>query len=255
LLTPEMISFASLSNTNVMQACVASAGLLYVCLWFTSREKPLLVLGCVLLAVNCWIRMEGVVFVLTAALMVAFRLWRDSRKGVPVTRGQGVRVSLLLLLPFLPVLVFLVYSQWNGLTSEGTVITRLFWDYYKLIDIAGVVPFHMFKAGYFGWTFYLAAAALLAELVLWFKFRRHNLHVLVALLLSLFFYLVILYQIDYVWDSLVNILNYSVKRFMFCFVPVTWFFTVSSPPVAWLFGVLERKLSMPWVFGSWGKNA
>ena len=67
LMTPEMLSFSSLSNTNVVHACLASAGLLYVCQWYQSHQFEQLMLGCLLLAANCWMRAEGIILVATAS--------------------------------------------------------------------------------------------------------------------------------------------------------------------------------------------
>ena len=48
------------------------------------------------------------------------------------------------------------------------------------------------------------------------------------ILISSALYMIALYQIDYKWDSIQNVLAYSAKRFLFCFVPMAWFYAMSN---------------------------
>ena len=52
----------------------------------------------------------------------------------------------------------------------------------------------------------------------WFLLKRKdNLALLAMVVISLAFYVMVLYQIDYKWDSIQNVLAYSAKRFFFLF--------------------------------------
>ena len=48
------------------------------------------------------------------------------------------------------------------------------------------------------------------------------------------------YNVDYQWDSVQNVLAFSAKRFLFCFVPMAWYFSVSIPPMRKLAEWFER---------------
>lgn len=230
LFAPELISFASMSITNVMQACVASAGLVYVCQWIQRRENHLLWMGFVLLAVNNWMRAEGVVFIGVAWLLVAIvSLKRRSWKTV-----------VWPLLAFVPLVLWMVYSNACGLTSESAVITHPYWDSQKLYTIFYAAWALLSGAAFYGWTFHVLAYVLIIHLVivaikLKYPFgprsRATDFVVPVALLLCIVGYYLVLYQVDYKWDSMENVLAYSAKRFNFCFVPIAWYYIVSAQPV------------------------
>lgn len=230
--TPEMLSFSSLSNTNVMHACMASAGLIYICLWFSLGAKRDIVIGSLLLGINCWIRMEGVIFVGVALILVAWR----------VMQSKQWKVLLPPVLSLLPLLLFSLYSWTGGLTAPSVVTPYLFWEPDKLYDIVNGTAF-LLGCGYYGWTFPLVVVALIANGKAMWK-TKDNLHVFIGLLLSFLFYFILLYQIDYVWDTLDNVINYSAKRFYFCQVPLAWFFIVTCHTIQVFFGKVEERLKI-----------
>lgn len=223
MISPEMFSFSSLSNTNVIHACAASAGIIYMCLWLKEGKPRDLVIGSILLALNCWIRMEGIVFVITALLLV-----------VPHLKQKGKNTLLLPLAALLPLVVFTVYARTNGLTAESVIIAHPFWDPVKAMDLAGGAVFLLVTAYYYGYTFVLLAAAVLVNIKNTIK-ERDSLNTLLGIVLPIIFYFLILYHINYVWDTMDNVINYSAKRFLFCAVPVAWFYIVTNKMVnTWL---------------------
>ena len=240
MMTPEMFSFSSLSNTNVVHACMASSGLLYVCLWQRSREKPLLVMGSLLLAINCWLRAEGIVFVAAAFVIVAMTLLLNHRHQL-----NGGPAWCLLTIPIAavaPFLLFQAYAHACGLTSESVVMAYPFFDAEKAQAVLGGAWFLLAKAPYYGWTFILFAMALLLNSVHIVR-RGEGWAVIVAFFCPLILYFFLLYQIDYIWDSLTNVINFSAKRFLFCFVPVAWYYIVANPIVNGLFSKSDSLLA------------
>lgn len=232
MMSPEMFSFSSLSNTNVIHACAASAGILYVCLWFKNSEHRDLLLGCVLLALNCWIRTEGIVFVLAALLLVLIRECKEKQ----------FRQLLLPAAAVLPTVLFAVYAATNGLTAESIIITHPFWDPVKMKAVAGGAVFLLCISHYYGYTFLFLVITALANLKYAIK-ELDGLHVLLIILVTTVLYFLILYHIHYIWDSLDNVINYSAKRFLFCMVPIAWFYIVTNKMVRTLLEKLENALS------------
>ena len=51
------------------------------------------------------------------------------------------------------------------------------------------------------------------------KHRNSDIPKLFAIAVGIALYFLVLYHIDYRWDSIDNVLSYSAKRFMFCYVP------------------------------------
>ena len=129
------------------------------------------------------------------------------------------------------------------LYTEGMAITRLFWDGEKAGEIVDGF-WDLFAAPlYYGWTFPAFALFFIANL--WFMVKsRDNLPLLGMILLSLLFYGLVIYHVDYVWDSIQNVLAYSSKRFFFCFVPMCWYFIATTRIARTGSDYIERYLSL-----------
>jgi len=228
--TPEMISFSSLSATNVMQAAMASTGLIYVCMWCNEKKKELLVMGALLLAINHWLRAEGIVFGCTAGILVLLQC----------VRKKAAWSNLIIpILTLIPTITFMLYSASCNLTSESAIITRLYWDAEK----AGIIYDGAWKLlsqlTFYGWAFLIMLIAVIANGYYSVK-EKDNLNVLLAFCLSLILYYFVLYHVDYKWDSINNVLAYSAKRFMFCYVPIAWYYTCNSKIVQSGFNWIEK---------------
>lgn len=234
MMAPEMLAFSSLSATNVMQAIFASLGIAYTASWLRSRHDHELYAGALLLGANMWCRNEGIVFIGAACIVLLIDCIRRKsyRKGWYFTG-----------LALLPAVIWFVYMKVGGLYTEGMAITRLFWDGEK----AGLIVkgfWDLFAAPlYYGWTF--PAFALFVVANLWFMVKsRDNLPLLGMILLSLLFYGLVIYHVDYVWDSIQNVLAYSSKRFFFCFVPMCWYFIATTRIARTGSDYIERYLSL-----------
>lgn len=234
MMAPEMLAFSSLSATNVMQAIFASLGIAYTASWLRSRHDHELYAGALLLGANMWCRNEGIVFIGAACIVLLVDCIRRKsyRKGWYFTG-----------LALLPAVIWFVYMKVGGLYTEGMAITRLFWDGEK----AGLIVkgfWDLFAAPlYYGWTFPAFALFVIADL--WFMVKsRDNLPLLGMILLSLLFYGLVIYHVDYVWDSIQNVLAYSSKRFFFCFVPMCWYFIATTRMARIGSDYIERYLSL-----------
>ncbi len=234
LLTPEMLAWSSLSMTNVIQAIFASLGIIYLAVWFRERQKRDLFLSAVLLAINVWCRTEGIVFI-GAALCVLFidMLMKKYYK----------EFGFYVLIVFSTVIIWTIFMKVYGLYAEGIAIMKPFWDSEKISTIWKYMM-ELFKSTqYYGLTFIVFILGFVANL--WFLIKkRDNIYLLSMILLAMIFYIIVLYQIDYKWDLMTNVLVSSAKRFMFCFIPLLWFYIGSNETVLWLFNKTESFLSL-----------
>lgn len=231
LITPEMIAFSSLSATNVIHAVTASLGVIYLSLWFKQRERRDLYLSVILLGLNMWTRTDGVVFIL-AALLVAF---------VDACRNKEWKSFLLLFASFLPAVLWILFMQIYHFRSESIAITHFFADAEKAGIIGKYFKALLLNKQFYGWSFYAFAVSLLINLPALLK-RRNNLALLVMIVVALLLYMVALYQVDYKWDTIHNVLSYSAKRFLFCFIPLVWCFAFSNEWAVRLFNKIEQFL-------------
>jgi hypothetical protein len=56
---------------------------------------------------------------------------------------------------------------------------------------------------------------------------------------------IMVYQIDYVWDSLENVMRYSYKRFLFAFVPLLWFYIAAGKNINLIFEKIDNFIWSP----------
>ncbi|MBC8616762.1 glycosyltransferase family 39 protein [Parabacteroides faecis] len=218
LITPEMIAFSSLSMTNVIHAIYASLGIIYLVLWFKDRDMKYLYLSGVLLGANIWCRTEGVVFIVAAL----FVLFLDA-----LHRKHYYDLFICGLIMIIPALFWNSFMKINGLYAESIAITKLFWDPNKFNTIKQYMIMLYTNTVYYGWSFYLFALMVIANC--WFIYKkRDNVVLLVMIAAASLCYMTILYQIDYKWDTIENVLSYSAKRFLFCFIPLVWFYSLTN---------------------------
>lgn len=234
LLTPEMLAFSSLSMTNVIHAIYASLGIIYIALWFRNREQKDLLIGGILLGINMWCRTEGIVFI-GAALCIVFI---DS-----IRKKKFKDLIICTVLTMLPTLCWVIFSKINGLYAESIAITRPFWDAEK-IDTILTYMLNLYKNTiYYGWSFTAFVLAFIANI--WFLIKKKDsIYILSMIILASLFYMIVLYQIDYKWDSIQNVLSYSAKRFMFCFIPLLWYFVLTNQACSSIIKKLDNLLAL-----------
>lgn len=218
MMTPEMLGFSSLSGTNVMQAVFVGLGIAYTASWFRNRHDHDLYAGALLLGANMWCRNEGIVFIGAACVVLLIDCIRRKsyRKGLYFT---GVAL--------IPAVIWFIYMKIGGLYTEGMAITHLFWDGEKAGNIVNGFWTLFNNTLYYGWTFVVFAIFLLGNI--WFTIKkRDNLALLGMIVLSVVFYGLVIYHVDYVWDSIQNVLAYSAKRFFFCYAPLCWYYAATT---------------------------
>jgi hypothetical protein len=224
-LTPEMLGFSSMSGTNFTHAVYASLGILYFVAWYYRKIPSLLWLSVALLMLNNWTRTEGVVFIGAAGCVM---LWHSFRTK------QYRRLLLFAGLCLFPVVFWNVFLKAHHLEVTQAIILKPYWDSGKITVIATEM-WKLFKsATFYGITFTAFPVALLLNAWALLRKRDHAV-TLLLILLSWAFYTTLIYQVDYVWDSLENVMRYSYKRFLFSFVPLLWFYMAASHSAGWLF--------------------
>lgn len=235
LITPEMISFSLFSITNVIHAAYASLGVIYTTLWLRQRQRRDLLLAAVLLGLNVWCRTDGIVFTGAAICVLGIDALRK-KTGKPLLLFTAVSL--------LPLLFWELFKYLTGLYAEGIVTPYLFFDAEKIGKIWGQMSWYIFSIVPYGIGFALFAAATLLNLKNIVR-SGDNLPLAGMIVLALLSYMILLYQIDYKWDLIENVLAYSAKRFMFCFIAPVWFYIFTTRTVLGWSERLERFLAFP----------
>ena len=234
LITPEMIAFSSLSATNDIHMVYASLGIIYLSIYMRERQQKDLYLSSLLLGLNMLCRNEGVVFVGAAMFILAVDAFRK-KQYKPTIIGAA-----LMILPFS---FWYIFMTANRLYAESIIIAKPFWDTEKIDMILRYMSGLFTTTTYYGWSFYFFFFSLLANL--FFIYKKKDSAVLpVAIVLAAVAYMLILYHIDYKWDSIQNVLSFSAKRFLFCFIPLVWYYGFTSYAVQYLLKKLDAILSL-----------
>lgn len=218
LLTPQLLAFSTMSSTNVMHALFASLGTIYGFMWLRDKQQGDLSISALLLGANCWTRSEGILFVVALGVPLLIDSLRKS-SFKPFLFWSAIALT--------PSVGWFVVQQLFNLRSENIIIAHPFWDEEKM----GLIWDYLFKnftnTFYYGWTFLLLVISLVVNG--WFLIKeKDNLIPLFVLAGSIFLYGIILYHINYKWDTIDNVLNYSAKRFIFCFVPIALYYALTN---------------------------
>jgi hypothetical protein len=234
MITPEMLAFSALSGVNVIHASFASVGLIYAVLWFNKKDPELLAVSALLLCLNCYTRNEGIVFSAMASLLVLFRIFT---KDI-----HWSRAILFFIAAFFGFIYWNLFIKINGIHSgEDLFIYKPFWDPDKIDTIVTELSELYFNSQYYGIGILVFALLLVANL--WNLFRKGDqVALVVATLGVIFLYTLIIYQINYVWDNIENVLRYSYKRFLFSFIPLLWYYIATNRIVLWTTQKADRLL-------------
>lgn len=226
MITPEMLAFSSLSGINVLHAVYACSGLIFAVLWFNKNENHLLAVSAILLSMNCFTRNEGIVFSAAACLLVLIKL---VKKDI-----EWKKSVLFFFTAFFGFIYWQLFLKINHINSNGDlIITKLFWDSEKvstiwreLIDLYGNTQYY--GIGIFTFLLFLV-------LNIWNIIRKGDqAAMLISIFVVILLYTLLIYHIDYVWDSMENVLRYSYKRFLFSFIPLMWFYIANNGIMQWL---------------------
>lgn len=226
MITPEMLAFSALSGINLLHTVYAASGLLFAVLWFDKKDLKLLVLSAILLSMNCFTRNEGIVFSGVACLLILYRLFKkdiDWKKTV-----------LFFLTAFFGFIYWTLFLKANHIHSgSDLIITKLFWDGDKIATMYRELKPLYLNTQYYGLGIVVFGLMLLANA--WNIVKKGDqIALVVATLGVIFLYTLVIYQINYVWDSIENVLRYSYKRFMFSFIPLMWFYIATNGITLWV---------------------
>jgi hypothetical protein len=234
MITPEMLGFSSLSITNVMHAVFASLGIIYMVLWLRGRRSSDLLLCGILLGANVWARREGVVFIGAALLILLYDAYR---------RREWKSLIQTSCLSLFPLVLWTIFSKLFSLYAEGIAVPYLFFDMEKLLKVCSGMFGLLCATSYYGFTFIAFGLCILLNGYYTLK-RGDNVWLLLAFVMSLLFYMLLLYQVDYKWDSIDAVLSYSAKRFLFCFAPLAWYYVLTSRVVILCLRKVDDLLSL-----------
>lgn len=245
VITPEMLGFSSMSGTNFVHAVYASLGLLFFVVWYDKKMPSFLWLAAALLMLNVWTRNEGLAFIGAACCLLAwqcvgFHNTLTVKKYAIIKRFQINKIFFLFVaLCLFPFVFWNVFLKINHLEIVQLIIFKPYWDSEKLA-IIGREMWALFSSPvFYGFTFVLFVVVLISNI--WHLFRKgDHLVTLLLIFLTWVFYTILVYQIDYVWDSLENVMRYSYKRFLFSFVPLLWFYMAASRNINWLFEKIDN---------------
>lgn len=238
--TPKILEHSSYSLTNVMLLVFSTMALIYALLWINSGVNDddkifFKKVSCILFAASIMVRIEGFVVPAITGLILLWVVFGKKRMKFHEILIWGCGV----LIPFI---VWTFYQKTVGLATESFFIAKPFWDAGKAYQIAASFKKAFSYRLWYGFVFWYAVAACAASLFFCCK-KKDNLYGFVLLFGSMFLYGLVLYHVDYVWDSLERILADSAMRFFLLFIPIAWYSIFTCYPVKWFLDKTEQTLS------------
>lgn len=236
---PELLAQSALNTTSVPQAMYASLGIISIILWNNTKETKYYYLAIVLLALNGWIRSEGIVYIGAAFLYCLY---------VQIPKKKISTPFILLFLSMLPFLIWQIFLKMNSsvmdsfIQVEMQLVPNLDGEHFGKI-LAGTKK-NFFHPSYYGITAYAFILAGLLNIYAFYK-KKQSLLILGLVLVPLIAYLVLLNQLHLRADTIESIMNASAKRFFFGIVAIMWFYIVQVYPFNQIFVSLETFLSVP----------
>jgi hypothetical protein len=229
IITPEMLGFSSMSGVNFTHALYASLGLICFAVWYYKKIPSFLWLSALLLILNNWTRNEGLAFIGAACCLLCWQ-------SVKTKRYRNFLIFTLVCLS--PFVFWQIFLKINHLEMAQIIIFKPCWDSEKAATIGREMWALFNNPVYYGFTFIAFLIVLLSNV--WHIFKKGDQFVTVLLIfLAWLFYTILIYQIDYVWDSLENVMRYSYKRFLFSFVPLLWFYVAAGRNMSLIFEKID----------------
>lgn len=222
LITPEMMAHVALSQTNIPCAIYASSAAIFLILWFYKRVEAFFYLSLILMTLNIWVRSDSIVFNVAAITLLGI----DALKNK--TWKKFFMYSFICVIPLLSWTFFL---KANGIKMDNNVFIKyLYWDYDKLKTIFDYWYFDSFSTSYYGIAYHLFFIVLLLNI------RSIILKKDMLLLISFYFmvhilYSLLIYQVDpksSAGSDIPGFMTMSYKRYVFCFIPLMYFYIASN---------------------------
>jgi hypothetical protein len=220
VLVPEYIAFSSMSATNAIHATYSSLAVIYAWLYFETNERRYFITAILLSMLGIWTRQEGIVFIAAIALILLIKA---------VGTGRFKDLTVYFTVGISPFIFWLIYLKIFDIGSQSESMNLLpFWDTVKAKTIYSMLLGLLKNTTFYGLTFIASGIALLISLYFIVKSKK-SYEMPLMFFTALLTFCLLVYQVEYNWDSLENVMQYSVKRFLFCFVPIAWAFVFVNP--------------------------
>ena len=231
ILTPEMLAFSSLSGTNYIHAIYASLGIIYLIVWWNNQQDTsMLWISAALLMCNIWTRNEGLAFIGAACIVLLYHAIKTKNYR---------QLFIYAALCFFPFVFWHIFLKTNHLESVNVIIFKPFYDSAKLSVIFNEMWILLKSTQFYGITFLLFLLVFISNIWNIYK-KKDQVVCLFLIIVSWLFYTILVYQVDYLWDSLENVMRYSYKRFLFSFVPLIWLYIACNQNTQKLFTAIDR---------------
>lgn len=227
--TPEFLAMSALSLTNIPQTFFSSAGLIFIALFISEKQKDYFWIGAILIGLNVWSRYDGLVYIGGGAMMLFMEM--IARKKFKHVKSY-ISLILFVLIAISP---FVIWQSFQKLMIDGiykssdAFVKHLFYDSEKISLLVKMIFSVMKSTHYYGWTF---AAFVVVVLLNIRNILKNNTYLFVGIIVSFLLYSFLYYQMDNESGnfsySLQSMVSSSFKRGMFPFLPLLCYYMATS---------------------------
>ncbi len=239
-ITPEMLSHSALSLTNLENAIFVSISIISLYTYFVKNDWKFLVLGSLFMGFNMWSRTDGISFVLALGIFIVYHAFLTKNWKSIIVYG------IFTAIPTFGWSLFIRLAVKSKM--EALLILKPHWDGQKFSSIISYFDEYFWLSDLYGPTFMFCILFIVLNIL--FNLYQKNvdtkkIYFLPILLSSLFFYVLIYYQIDYASNNLTvaGLMTTSFKRGLFAFAVLAWFYIGTNTLSLSLFKRLAKLLN------------
>lgn len=218
--TPELLAQSAINITSVPQAVYAALGIMALIIWKKTEQDAYFYLSAVLIALNAFIRSEGILYI-GAAFVFLFFLGYQSKNYKNL-----IRYACMVLPAFVLWQVYLKIHS-DIMAQYVQVGFTLLPSSEHTSEILSITKTTIFSTQFYGISVYLFLIMVAANLKNIIK-KKDSIGILMMICISFFGYLFLLNQMELKADSMTNIVKFSGKRFFFGHILLMWFYIASN---------------------------
>lgn len=218
--TPELLAQSAINITSVPQAIYAALGIMALVIWKKTEQPAYFYLSGILIALNAFIRSEGILYIGAAFVFLFLLSYRKKNYK------DLIRYAIMVLPAFV---IWQIFLKIHGdvMSQYVQVGFTLMPNTEHTSEILSITNTTIFSTQFYGISVYIFLVMVAINIKNIIQ-KKDSIGILLMICISFFGYLFLLNQMVLKADSMANIVKFSGKRFFFGHILLMWFYIASN---------------------------